>query len=187
MSTVVVPVEHVPAHDFETPAGRYRVRIARASDEDALRRMLEAAPPEDIRFRFFRHVRTFPHAMVEPLTRADERRHFAFVAAPAGAPARLVGSAMLVADPDGQGAEFGIFVDRGHRGRHLGNHLLDCLFREARAHGIPRIHGLILADNADMIELARFHGFTLAPDCDEPNCLRAECAVASPAAGCQPA
>lgn len=173
---------HVEPHGFATPLGSYLVRAALPSDVDALRAMLEAAPPEDIRFRFFRHVRTFPHTLVEPLTRADERRHFAFVAEPADQPSRLVGSAMLVADPDGQGAEFGIFVAREHRGRHLGNHLLDCLLREARGHRIPLIHGLILADNAEMIELARFYGFTLAPDCNDPSCLRAEFSV-KPAAG----
>ena len=177
MSTALVPVEHVPAHRFATKHGDYLVRMARVSDEDKLRGMLERAPPEDVRLRFFRHVRTFSHAMVEPLTRVDEHRYFAFVAHPAADRGTLVASAMLVADPDGKGAEFGIFVDRAHRGRHLGNHLLDCLFREARGHGIPRIHGLILADNAEMIELARFHGFTLAPDCHEPGCLRAESAV----------
>ena len=182
MSTALTPVEHVPRHVFEAAQGRYVVRIARLSDEPKLRAMLERAPPEDVRLRFFRHIRTFPHALVEPLTRSDEHRHFAFVAHTPEDRRRLVASAMLVADPGGEGAEFGIFVDRAHRGRHLGNHLLDCLFREARAHGIPRIHGLILADNAEMIELARFHGFTLAPDCHEPGCLRADSTVAPRAA-----
>jgi acetyltransferase len=173
--------DHVPAHRFETAAGGYAVRIAQPTDEAALRRMLEAAEPEDIRFRFFRHVREFPHALVEPLTRADERRHFAFVAAPAREPAELVASAMLVADADGRGGEFGIFVARGHRGCGLGTHLLDCLKREAQAHGIACIHGLILADNADMIALARHYGFTLAPDANEPQCLRAQAPVAGAA------
>lgn len=181
MSAVAAAADHVPAHRFDTAGGGYAVRIAQPSDEAALRRMLEAAPPEDIRFRFFRHVREFPHALVEPLTRADERRHFAFVAAPSSEPASLVGSAMLVADADGRGAEFGIFVASGHRGRGLGTHLLDCLKREAQAHGIARIHGLILADNADMIGLARHYGFALAPDAAEPHCLRAEAPVAGAA------
>jgi acetyltransferase len=178
VSAVAAPAGHVPEHECQTPGGAYRVRIARPGDEPALRRMLEAAAPEDIRFRFFRHVREFPHALVEPLTRADERRHFAFVAAPAREPAGLVASAMLVADADGRGGEFGIFVAHGHRGRGLGTHLLDCLKREAQAHGIGCIHGLILADNADMISLARHYGFTLAPDDHDPQCLRAEAPVA---------
>lgn len=174
MSAAVEPVELVPRHVFETARGSYVVRIARLSDEAKLRDMLERAAPEDVRLRFFRHIRSFPPTLIEPLLRSDEHRYFAFVAHPVEDRRTLIASAMLVADPDGKGAEFGIFVDRAHRGRHLGNHLLDCLFREARGHGIPHIHGLILADNTDMIELARFHGFTLAPDDHEPNCLRAD-------------
>lgn len=176
-------VEHVPAHRFDTTGGGYAVRSARPDDEAALRRMLEQAAPEDIRFRFFRHVREFPRAMVEPLTRADERRYFAFVAAPVREPERLIASAMLVADMDGRGGEFGIFVADGHRGRGLGTHLLDCLKREAQAHGIACIHGQILADNADMISLARHYGFALAPDADDPQCLRAQAPVASSPVG----
>jgi acetyltransferase len=179
----VSAVEHVPAHRFDTTGGGYAVRSARPDDEAALRRMLEQAAPEDIRFRFFRHVREFPRAMVEPLTRADERRYFAFVAAPVREPEDLVASAMLVADTDGRGGEFGIFVAHGHRGRGLGTHLLDCLKREAQAHGIACIHGQILADNADMISLARHYGFALAPDADDPQCLRAQAPVASSPVG----
>jgi acetyltransferase len=183
VSAALQPVEHVPRHVFETASGNYVVRIARLSDEAKLRGMLERAAPEDVRLRFFRHIRTFPAALIEPLLRSDEHRYFAFVAHPVEDRRTLVASAMLVADPDGQGAEFGIFVDRAHRGRHLGNHLLDCLFSEARAHGISRIHGLILAGNAAMIELARFHGFTVVPDGDEPDCVRAESPVAATTAG----
>lgn len=178
MSRALVRLDHVPPHRIETAKGAYDVRIARPSDEAGLRRMLEAASPEDIRLRFFRHVRAFTHAILEPLTRADENRYFAFVAAPAGDAARVVASAMLAADPDGAGAEFGIFVAREHRGRGLGTHLLDCLKQEACAHAIPKIHGLILADNADMLALARYYGFTLTADRNERQCLRAECAVA---------
>ena len=178
MSGAPVAPHVMPAHRFEGPHGAYDVRIARPSDEAALRRMFEAASPDDVRLRFFRYVRSFPHVLVEPLTRADERRHFAFVATPGGDPAGIVASAMLVADPDGAGAEFGIFVADAHRGRGLGTHLLDCLKEEARAHGIRRIHGLILADNAGMIGLARYYGFTLAQDPHEEDCLRAELAVA---------
>lgn len=177
MSAALQPLEHVPRHVFETARGNYVVRMARLSDEAKLRGMLERAPPEDVRLRFFRHIRSFPPALIQPLLRSDDHRYFAFVAHPVEARRTLVASAMLVADPDGQGAEFGILVDRAHRGLHLGNHLLDCLFREAHAHGIPRIHGLIMADNAAMIELARFHGFTVVPDCNEPNCVRAESPV----------
>ena len=166
-------VEHVPAHAFTGPRGHYCVRAARPDDEEGVRRMLEASPPDDIRMRFFRPVRVFPHALVEPLLRMDDRRHFAFVATKDAPGAPVVGSAMLVVEPDGKAAEFGIFVARSEANQRLGSHLLDCLIREGRGHGLETIYGIILADNADMIDLARRLGFGIACDLHEQGCMRA--------------
>jgi acetyltransferase len=177
-------IVHVPPHVFQAPRGRYHVRPARPSDRHGLRRMLEAAAPDDIRLRFFRYVRHFPPEFVEPLTRMDEVRHFAFVAlrGPSGArAARVAASAMMVADPDGRAAEFAVFVDRRDAGQRLGTHLLHCLIAEARGHGIATLHGLILADNHDMIDLARRLGFALLCELDDPGCVRAELDVAAAA------
>lgn len=166
--------EHVPPHDFETARGRYRIRTAQAADEDGLRRMLEDSAPDDIRLRFFMYVRRFPHEFIAPMTRSDERRTFAFVVAKETTGLPIVGSAMMVADADGQTAEFGIFVERAEAGQRLGTHLLDCLIREARGHGIGTIYGLILAENAPMIDLARRLGFLISAASDEPDCVHAE-------------
>lgn len=166
-------IDHVPGHVFTGPRAHYWVRAACAGDEPGLQRMLEQAPPDDIRLRFFRPVRLFSHAFVEPLTRMDDRRHFAFVARKGGPGGDVVGSAMLVADADRRSAEFGIFVARSETNQRLGTHLLDCLLREARGHGIGEVYGLILADNAGMIDLARRLGFSVTSDLQEPGCVRA--------------
>ena len=171
--TAVARIEHVPPHAFAGPRGSYWVRAARPSDEPGLRRMLEDAVPDDIRLRFFRYVRCFPHEFIEPLVRMDDQRHFAFVALRGGPGGGTVGSAMLVAEPGGRAAEFGIFVTRAEAGQRLGTHLLECLIREARGHGLAEIYGVILADNAGMIDLARRLGFSVTCDTLEPGCVRA--------------
>jgi acetyltransferase len=178
--TPVPAITHVPPHAFEGPRGRYRIRAAGPADEDGLRRMLEATAPDDIRLRFFRYVRCFPHELVEPLTRMDDRRHFAFVAEMDGPGRPIVGSAMLVVEPDGRAAEFGIIVARSEANQRLGSHLLDCLIREGRGHGLGTIYGLILADNAGMIDLARRLGFGIACDLQEPGCIRATLRLEAP-------
>lgn len=160
-------------HLYAGARSRVRVRPARPEDAAALGRMLAAEAPDDIRLRFFRHVRTFPASFVEPLLRVDGRRHFALVAEKAGRGPRLVGSAMLVADAAGREAEFGILVARAEAGQGLGSHLLDCLVQEARSHGIGSIFGVILDENHDMIDLARRRGFTITPEAGEPGCVRA--------------
>lgn len=164
-----------PPGRFETSAGiRYDIRPAAPADEAALRRMLEQALPEDVRLRFFRHVRHFPHELVEPLTRSDDARHFACVAIPEQRPGEIAGSAMLVREPDTDHAEFGIFVARPHAGQRLGSRLMRCLLGQAQAHGIGVVYGTILAENANMIDLARRLGFRVGPDPHEPGCVRAE-------------
>ena len=170
------PAVHVPP----TPGPRYRVRVARASDEESLRRMLERTTPEDIHLRFFRHMRLFPHELVAALLRADDARHIAVVAVADHAPRDVVASAMLVAEPDGRAAEFGIIVDRSHAGRRLGTYLMKRLLKEARAHGFTTVYGTILAHNAEMIDLVRRLGFRIASDKDDPGCVRAEIDVSAP-------
>lgn len=174
-------VLHVPPHEFEAPRGRYLVRAARAEDEPGLRRMLEESAPDDVRLRFFRHVRLFPHAFIEPLTRMDDSRNFAFVAVKQVFEAPIVGSAMMVVDRAGTTAEFGIFVDRAEAGQRLGSHLLDCLIREARGHGVTTLFGVILSENATMIDLARRLGFALGADLEEHGCVRATLRLDTPA------
>jgi len=175
------PTLHVPPHVFQGLRTRYRVRPACAADEAGLRRMLEQAAPDDIRLRFFTYVRRFPHEFIEPMMRSDECRNFTFVATRNRAGAPIVGSAMLVADKDRRAAEFGIFVARAEAGQRLGTHLLECLIREGRGHGFGAIHGLILRENRDMIDLARRLGFAIGPS-DEPGCVRAELRLADPPA-----
>lgn len=181
----VCPPVHVPPHVFEGPRGHYLVRPARPDDEAGLRRMFEAAPGDDVRRRFFRHVRRFSHDLVGPLTRMDECCNFAFVVVKNVPGLPTVGSAMLVANRARSSAEFALFVARSEANQRLGTHLLDCLIREARGHRIGEIYGLILADNADMLDLARRLGFRVACDRDEPGCMRAVLRLDAPAAATQ--
>lgn len=174
-------VGHIAPHEVTGSHGRYRVRPACAADEPGLQRMLEEAPPDDIRLRFFRHIRCFPHELVEPLTRMNDARHFAYVATKLGDPGGepVVASAMMVADAQLRSAEFGLFVARSEANQRLGTHLMRCLIDEARGHGIGTLYGLILAENADMIDLTRRLGFRIAGDPHEPGCVRAELSLAA--------
>lgn len=172
-------IEHVPPHRYHGPRGTYRIRTAQPGDRDALKAMLESSKPEDIRLRFFRSVRYFPEKLVDPMLEADESRHFAFVATPEKSHGEIVGSAMLVVEPDGEAAEFALMVARSAAGQGVGTHLLHCLVQEARAHGIPKVYGVIMAENANMIELARHYGFRVHRDANQADCVRAEIDVAS--------
>jgi acetyltransferase len=164
-------------HTFTGLTDAFEVRLTRPDDEPALRRMLEASAPDDVRLRFFRRVRRFPHEFIEAMSRNDDARHLALVATPADRAGEIVASAMLVTEPDGAAAEFGIIVAQVAAGQRLGTHLLDCLADHARERGVRALYGLILAENGRMIDLARRLGFTVRADRDEPGCVRATLAI----------
>lgn len=59
----------------------------------------------------------------------------------------------------------------------LGRRLMTCVLRAAGEHGIPKVYGVVLAENTAMLDLAKRLGFTLHADPDMPGCVRAELAT----------
>ena len=71
-----------------------------------------------------------------------------------------------ISDPDNVEAEFAIVVRSDLKGRGLGRLLLGKLERYAVAQGLQRITGVVLHENAAMLDLARHCGFEV--DADKP-------------------
>lgn len=157
----------------------YVVRAIRPSDEPLVLDLLESLSPEEIRLRFFTYIRHFSHDMAARITQVDYDREISLVIEPAENSAALAAMGTIIADPDGREAEFAVLVHRAHTGHGLGRHLLDCLLRQAGAHGIGTVYGDILAHNRPMIELARRLGFSIKRALDDPSSVRAEIDVAA--------
>lgn len=169
------------AHDITLKEGRtFQVRPVRADDEANVIRLLERSDPENIRLRFFGYIRQFSHEMAARLTQLDYDREIAFVAMPRGA-SSIVGLAHLMADPDGQRAEFSLLVHQDYARVGLGRHLLRELVRHGRRRGVAVVFGEILAENRPMLSLARALGFRIRHQPDDPGSLRAEIDTATPA------
>ncbi|MFZ5546536.1 MAG: GNAT family N-acetyltransferase [Pseudomonadota bacterium] len=137
------------------------VRPIRPEDEHQHRRFLERLDPEDIRMRIFQTRRELPRSELARLTQIDYEREMAFVAVGTdelGQPETL-GAARAVRDPDNTEAEFAIIVRSDLKGRGLGHLLLQHLIDYVRSRGTPRLAGLILRENAAMLQLARSVGF----------------------------
>jgi acetyltransferase len=103
-------------------------------------------------------------------TQIDYDREMAFIATGPeldGGPETLgvVGSAT---DPDNFSAEFSILVRTDLKGEGLGSLLMRKMIRYCRERGTTEMVGQVLADNVDMLRLARHLGFTArhAPDYD---------------------
>jgi len=94
--------------------------------------------------------------------------------------AHFVASAMLVSDTRAPVAEFAILVHHDHTHHGLGRYLLECLLLHARQSGIATVFGVALAENVEMLNLAREMGFRLHPVSDDPGCVRMEIPTAMP-------
>ncbi|WP_182086476.1 bifunctional acetate--CoA ligase family protein/GNAT family N-acetyltransferase [Aureimonas sp. ME7] len=165
---------------------RFHLRPVRPEDEPALVRMLELSDPEDVRLRFFAPMRRIGHAFAARLTQIDYAREMAFVAErpkgeeEGGEAGAILGVARLIADPDGERAEFGIMVRSDQKGRGLGHILMRTLLAYAARRGVKAVFGEVLAENAAMLAMARALGFTQSRHPEDPTLRHVEIALTPP-------
>ncbi|MFO1059171.1 MAG: bifunctional acetate--CoA ligase family protein/GNAT family N-acetyltransferase [Dongiaceae bacterium] len=144
--------------------GPVLLRPIRPEDEPALRDLVAAMSPHAVRMRFFAPLKELSHGMAARLTQIDYEREMALVLAdpgPAGT-AALHGVVRLMADPDGESAEYAIALRDALTGHGIGTMLMRRIIDYARGRGIGEIHGDVLAENRPMLEVARALGFHLA-------------------------
>ncbi|WP_342643937.1 bifunctional acetate--CoA ligase family protein/GNAT family N-acetyltransferase [Rhodoligotrophos ferricapiens] len=144
----------------------YRLRPIRPADASLYPDFVARVSADDMRLRFFAPQKQFSREMLVRLTQLDYDREIAFVALDAAG--ALAGVARLSADPDHQLAEYGVLVRSDLQGRGLGWALLQHLIAYGRADGLNRIEGIILSENAKMLQMARELGFTVRHDPREP-------------------
>lgn len=139
------------------------IRPVRPDDEAILAAMFAAVSPEDLRFRFLSGVSEVGHERLVPMTQVDYRRTINFLAF---ADDRLVASALLASDPDGERAELALAVRADFKGKGVSWTLVDHVMRYARAKGIVTIESVESRDNYAAIALEREAGFEIAPHGD---------------------
>jgi RimJ/RimL family protein N-acetyltransferase len=83
-----------------------------------------------------------------------------------GREVEAVGAARLVHDAEGAGGDFGMVLADAWQRRGIGARLLRILIDNARARGLKRLRGHVLATNEAMLGLARRLGFRVT-DSDE--------------------
>jgi acetyltransferase len=141
------------------------IRPIRPEDEPAHYELFQHFSPEDIRFRFFRMVKPFPHSEMARFTQIDYDREMAFIATDADDQnhPETLGVVRAIADPDNQSAEFAIIVRSDLKRQGMGRALLEKTTRYCREKGVKELVGEILADNAAMLGLAKSLGFERHP------------------------
>ena len=154
--------------------------------EDAQREQtfVRGLSPESRYLRFLNTLRELSPEMLERFTHPDAAREIALVAltasavddVPAAEPLQIgplqIGVARCVRAASDEQGEFAIVVADAFQGRGLGTLLMRALMESARAAGLQRIEGLVLATNQRMLELMGSLGFTVHTAADDPRMRR---------------
>jgi acetyltransferase len=178
-SLAIPPYPAELARRFTTRSGeKLTVRPIRPEDAAAHAEAFRQVPPADVRWRFFSPIRELSPALVARLVQIDYDREMAFVAS-RNATGETVGVARLIREPDGDEAEFAIIVGAPMKGEGLGRFLMERLFEWAKATGVRRIVGQVLADNAPMLAFVRRLGFAVRRSAEEEGVMVAERDVAA--------
>jgi len=150
------------------------VRPIRPEDAEIEQAFVRQLSPESRYFRFMDTIRELTPQMLMRFTQIDYDREMAFIAVSGtGDEETEVGVARYVTNPDGSSCEFAIVVADDWQRRGLGRRLMTQLIEVARARGLARMVGHILATNRSMLTLAASLGFAVGESPDDPTVRRA--------------
>lgn len=149
-----------------------QIRPIRPEDEPGYLRMVESLTLEERRMRFLHPVQEMPHHEAARLTQIDYDREMALVLASLDrsetGDQELYGSVRIIADSEGERAEYAILVRSDMGGKGLGKMLMQRIIDYARSRGIREISGQVLSDNIPMLRVCERLGFTSRRDRDDP-------------------
>lgn len=144
-----------------------RVRALLPGDEEEI---LQAFDRLGEQARYMRFMTTVRHANVPRLRTALASFPRTGLAIAATVPAEdgidIVGTASFVIE-DALTAEFALAIVDSWCGAGLGRRLLEAVIEGARARGLERLRGFVLASNQPMLALARRLGFEVRADPDD--------------------
>jgi acetyltransferase len=152
----------------------YRIRPIRPEDAARELAFLKGLSAQSRYNRLFCAISEPSPTLISTLVHVDYERSMAFVAVTGtGESEEIVGVARYAADPGSRDCEFAVTVADAWQSRGIGTTLARLLFSYAREHGMQRIYGRVLANNARMLDLARWIGLTVEPHVDEDNTVLA--------------
>jgi acetyltransferase len=140
------------------------IRAVRPQDAPALIAMIDRSAPGDVRFRFGGAMRHLSPEFAAHLSQIDYDRQMAFVAERADG--AILGVGRLVADPEGETAEFALMVESDRQDLGLGRLLMKTLLDYAQDRGLRQVWGQVARANDRMLQLCAAFGFTAAADAD---------------------
>jgi acetyltransferase len=134
----------------------YRIRPIRIEDAERDKAFIMHLSAASRYKRLMGSVRDPSPALIDRFVHIDYQHHMAFVAVIdySGAE-QIIGVARYACGSDETDAEFAVAVADAWQSRGVGMAIMRLLFEYARAQGLRRLHGLILANNRRMLDFTR--------------------------------
>ncbi|MGB6465498.1 MAG: GNAT family N-acetyltransferase [Xanthobacteraceae bacterium] len=145
-------------------------RPVRPEDEPLYSPFFAAVTQQDLRLRFFAPVKEFSHTFIARFTQIDYSRAMAFIAL-SEATGDMLGVVRLHSDANYDTAEYAILIRSDLKGRGVGWQLMKLIIEYARTQGIRSIHGQVLPENAQMLEMCANLGFQIQSDPQDPSLM----------------
>lgn len=164
MTSRVAPTQAWPRTACTADGVEYLIRPIRRDDADRERAFIMGLSPQSRFQRLMYTLREPSDELVSRLVNVDQHRDMALVAVHGeGAAEKFIGVARYAGDTDGLDCEFAVAVADAWQCRGIGSTLSRLLFEYAARAGFRSIHGMVLANNQRMLELAEWMGLTIEP------------------------
>ena len=134
------------------------IRRAKPKDKELYLDFLREVSAEDLRLRFFAHIRELSAAEADKLGHLDYSHDMVFVALDEST-GQMLGLVRLKDELDEQTAEFAILVRSRLKGHGVGWLLMQRVIDYAKEKGLRRVYGDVLAENASMLQMTTELGF----------------------------
>ena len=146
------------------------LRAIRPEDAGIEQAFVRRLSPRSKRLRFLSGIRELSPALLTKLTHTEYPAEAAFIATiECDGREEQIGVARFAPGSSGDCREFAVVVADEWQGRGIASALLRKLFRVAVEAGTHSIEGLVLRENAKMLELARDLGFEMRHYEDDPS------------------
>jgi acetyltransferase len=145
------------------------LRPIRPSDMELEQAFVRNLSPQSKFKRFMSEMRELSPEQLYKFTRPDHSREAASVVIRSTvAGEEEIGVARFVVDAGGETCEFAVTVADAWQGKGVGGRLMRALLRDARARGLKRMEGYVLATSTRMLEFVRKRGFEVDFNADDP-------------------
>jgi len=159
---VIAPYPARYVSSWKLPSGvPVLLRPIRPEDEGLMHELAASVSQETIRTRFFSSIRDMSHEWLILFCNVDYDRHMAIVAEiTENGNRKIIGVGRVIMDADFHSGELALLVHDRYQRQGLGHELMEIIIGIGRDKGLAEVFGDVLADNENMLKLARKLGFT---------------------------